>query len=165
MLYGKQSLDSPFYRQAFRRFLMGRPSIGGAAAVEFGLIVVSLTVMVICVADIGMGFYRKMQVHNAAQAGAEYAMLHGFSASSISNAVTSATSFMGISASPAPTQSCGCASSSTITTVSCSSLCPDLSEPGTYVTVSAQGTYDTLLPYPLLSNSLTFVAQANVRIR
>jgi hypothetical protein len=46
----------------------------------------------ICTVDLGLGINRKMQVENAAQAGAQYAVVHGFAASSISNAVTQATS-------------------------------------------------------------------------
>jgi len=34
---------------------------------------------------------------------------------------------------------------------------------GTYVTVSAQAVYNTLLPYPLLPSSYTLTAQSTVR--
>jgi Flp pilus assembly protein TadG len=148
------------------RFIAGPDeAIRGVAAVEFGLIVSFLAAMTICVADVGMGFYRKMQVQSAAQAGAEYAIVHGYSATSISNAVTAATSMAGISASPAPSEYCGCPSNTAVTAVDCASTCSDGSVPGTYVTVSAQGTYTTLLSYPMIPNSFTFNARASVRIQ
>jgi len=74
----------------------------GVAAVEFALISPLLAFMVIATVDIGMGIYRQMQVENATQAGAQWAIKNGYDSTSISNAVTSATSAPGISVSPAP---------------------------------------------------------------
>jgi hypothetical protein len=82
----------------------------------------------------------------------------------MSNAVTSATSFAGISASPAPSQFCGCPASTGVTVVACSSTCSG-APVGTYVTASAQATYTTLLTYPLLPKTYTFTAQSTVRIQ
>ena len=106
-----------------------------------------------------------MQVQDAAQAGAQYAAVHGFNASSISNAITGATSYSGISASPAPAQFCGCASATGISTVACGSQCPGNIAAGTYVTASAQSTYTTILPYPVIANSFALSAQSTVRIQ
>lgn len=150
---------------AIRRLSCRRgEAIRGAAAVEFAFIAPILVLMVVGVADFGMGIFRKMQVQNAAQAGAQYAMLHGFS-SSISTAVTAASTFSGISATPAPTQFCGCPTSSGVTTVACSSTCSDGSISGFYVTVSSQGSYQTMLPYPVIPNSFNFSAQSTVRVQ
>jgi Flp pilus assembly protein TadG len=153
-------------RRSLQRLITNRDDgIRGVAAIEFAVMAASLVLMMVCVVDIGMGFYRKMQVQNAAQAGAQYALLYGFEASSIANAVTGATSFSGISASPAPTKYCGCASTSGITSLSCSSTCADGSTPATYVSVSAQGTYDTILPYPLIPNSFALTEKSVVRVQ
>jgi len=153
-------------RQSLHRFAGGsEDGSRGVAAIEFAVIVPTLVLMMICTVDLGMGIYRKMQVQNAAQAGAAYAMFHGFAADSISTAVTSATSFSGIAASPAPSQSCGCASNTGVTSATCSSTCSGGSVTGTYVTVSAQGTYNTILPYPMIPNSFTLAAQSTVRIQ
>jgi Flp pilus assembly protein TadG len=152
------------WRKSFCRFVASRDEgIGGTAAIEFAIITSVVLMMMICVVDIGMGFYRKMQVQNAAQTGAEYAMLHGYNATSIASAVTAATTFTGISASPTPTQYCGCASNSGITSITCSSTCADGSQPATYVSVSAQGTYNTILTYPLIPSTFTLTAQSTVR--
>ena len=153
-------------RNTLRQFIAGRDTgIAGLAAIEFAILAPVLILMMICVVDLGMGIYRKMQVQNAAQAGAEYAMVHGYSASSVLSAVTNATSFSGIVASPLPNQFCGCPSNTGVTTISCGSTCTGGSTPGTYVTVSTQGTYNTLFDYPILPKSYNFTAQATVRIK
>jgi Flp pilus assembly protein TadG len=152
-------------RRGLSRFTGGAEGVRGAISIEFAVIAPTLVLMLICVLDLGMGIYRKMQVQNAAQAGAAYAVLHGFAANSIENAVTSATSFAGLSASPAPSEFCGCPSSSGVATATCASTCSGGSSPGTYVTVSSQGTYATLLAYPGLPNSYTLSAQSTVRIK
>jgi Flp pilus assembly protein TadG len=151
----------------FRRFIGGSGvAIGGAAAVEFAVIAPLLTAMLIFVTDLGLGFYRKMQVENAAQAGAQYAAVNGFSTSGVSSAVLAATNFSAISASPAPTQFCGCPTSTGVTAAaSCSSACSGGSAPGTYVTVSAQASYSTVFNYPGMASSYNFTAQATVRVQ
>jgi Flp pilus assembly protein TadG len=153
-------------QQSLRRFFGGtEPGIGGVAAIEFAIFAPVLIFMMLCVVDLGMGIYRKMQVQNAAQAGAQYAMVHGFNAGLVSTAVQSATSFSGISASPPPTQFCGCTSSTGVTSISCNSTCSGGSTPGTFVTVSTQGTYNTLYSYPSIANTYNFTAQSTVRIQ
>jgi Flp pilus assembly protein TadG len=141
----------------------GATASDGAAAIEFAIIAPLLILMLIGTVDLGIGTYQSMQVQNAAQAGAEYAMARGFNASAISSAVTNATGLQGIAVSPTPSQFCGCPSETGITTAVCSSVCPSGAMAGTYITVSAQLTYTTLLPYPLLPSSYTFVGQSTVR--
>ena len=149
-------------RQAVRRFIVGTE---GAALVEFSLFAPILLPMVICTMDLGFGIFRNMQVQHAAQAGAQYAIAHGYDASSISLAVTNATNFAGISATPAPNQFCGCPSDTGITTVTCPATCAGGAVAGIYVTVSAQATYNTIVPYPLISSSFALSAQSTVRIQ
>jgi Flp pilus assembly protein TadG len=146
-------------------FARARKANEGIAAVQFGILVPILMLIGICTLDLGTGIYRKMQVQNAAQAGAAYAVAHGFSASSITAAVTNATTFSGISAAPSPVEFCGCPTNSGVTEATCNSTCPDSSLAGTYVTVSSQGTYNTILTYPLIPSSFPFAAQAAVRIQ
>ena len=137
----------------------------GNAAMELAFIAPTLVVMMVGIADYGMALYRDMQVQHAAQAGAEYAIRNGFNATSITAAVTGATAFAGVAASPAPVKSCGCPSGTTITTATCGSTCTAGSTAGVYVTVSAQGTYTTILPYPGIANSFTLNAASTVRIQ
>jgi Flp pilus assembly protein TadG len=159
-------------RRLLRRFIGGaQDGTGGSLAVEFALILPTLILMMIGTADFGMGFYRKMQVQDAAQAGAQWATANSsFDSTKISTAVTSATSFSGIAASPAPHQDCGCAASTGVTfngdtAPFCSSRCPDTTVAGTYVTASATATYTTMLSYPGIPARFTFPAQTTVRIQ
>jgi Flp pilus assembly protein TadG len=139
--------------------------VGGNPAIELALLATPIVLMMIGVADYGTAIYRKMQVQHAVQAGAEYAIKGGFNASGISNAVTAATSYTGVSATPAPAQSCGCASGTTITSATCGSTCPGGAVAGSFVTISAQATYTTLIPYPHIANSFTLSSSATVRVQ
>jgi hypothetical protein len=89
----------------------------------------------------------------------------GFSASGISNAVTSATPIAGLRANPAPQQFCGCPSDTGITALACNATCPDQSKPGAYVTVSAQGSYATILPYPTFPATFELSATSTARLQ
>lgn len=141
----------------------------GTSAVEFALVLPILVGMLVPTADLGMGFYAQMRVQNAAQAGAQYAIVHGWNnganIAAIENAVTSATTLAAIQASPAPTQACGCAGGSSIAPIDCSSTCPSGATPGSYVTVNAQVPYAPLIPYPLIGSSITLTAQSVVRVQ
>jgi len=153
-------------RDLLRGYLRrARDCIAGVAAIEFAMVGPVLVIAVICTADLGLAIYRKMQVENSARAGAEYALLNGFNTTAISSAVMQATSSSGISASPVPSEFCGCASTSGISAVACSSTCAGGVAPGTYVSVSAQATYTTIVPYPVIANSFTFTAQSTMRLQ
>lgn len=137
----------------------------GVAAIEFAIVLPLFSLGLLAVLDLGMGMYRRMQVQYAAQAGAEYAATHDYSQSAVTNAVLSATSYAGISASPAPTQFCGCATAAGINVAACGSTCSSGSAAGTYVSASAQATYSTALAYPSVQRSFTFASQATVRVK
>jgi Flp pilus assembly protein TadG len=137
---------------------------GGNAAMELALLASPLMLLAIGTGDYGLGIYRQMEVQNAAQAGAEYARKHGFSTTGITNAVTAATPLT-VSASPAPAQSCGCPSGTTISSATCGTTCASGALAGTYVTVAAQATYSTIVPYPGIANSYTLTASSTVRIQ
>jgi Flp pilus assembly protein TadG len=136
----------------------------GNAAMEFGLVAPMLGALLVPLIDLGIGFYQRMQVQDAAQAGAQYAMTHGWNSTAIQNAVTSATT-LSISASPAPVRSCGCPGTASVVSAACGSTCTDGHPTGTYVTVSAQALYTTLVPYPALGSSVTLSAQSTARIQ
>ena len=136
----------------------------GSVAIEFSIAAPVLAIMFVPMVDIGMAVYQQMQVQDAAQAGAQFAMAHGWNSSSIQSAVTSATP-LSVSASPAPSKSCGCPDGSSVSAATCGSTCSDGLQAGSYVTVSAQATYTPLLPYPLMGSSVTLSAQTTARIQ
>lgn len=166
-----------------RRFARNRGDGNrGVAAIEFAAVGTILVILMILTIDLGMGFYRRMQVQNAAQAGAQFAMRCAFKKECTFNptdtekAVVSSTgakpssSFSGIIASPAPKHLCGCPSGTDIEDLGasppCTLVCPDGSASGTYVSISAAGTYYTLVPYPsLIPDSFVFTAKSIVRVQ
>jgi len=135
------------------------------AGIEFGLLVPIFLMLTVCTIDLGAAAYDEMQVENAAQAGSEYAAVHGYNTASISGAITSATRLSGITASPAPSEFCGCPSTTSIASATCGSTCSDGSMAGTYVNASAAVTYTTLIHYPLFPATFTFVNTATARIQ
>jgi Flp pilus assembly protein TadG len=151
------ALPSPLVR------LLRQPS--GNAAIEFALIAPFLMAVLIGVVDLGTALYKRMEVVNAAHAGAQYAVVKGWDSTAIQNAVTAATSLASISASPAPMKSCGCANGMAIAIATCGSACPSGAVASTYVTVSAQAPYTPLFIQPWLGGPTTLTAQSMVRIQ
>ena len=155
----------PETRRAWRRIL---DCTGGAAAIEFAIIGGVFSAAMVVSGDLGLAYYANMQVQTSAQVGAQYAVNHGataFDSTKISNAVVSATSTPGITATPAPAQFCGCPSGTTLTTVTCGTVCGDGTGAGTYVRVSASRTHTVVVPYPWLPASYAQTASSTVRIK
>jgi len=149
-----------------------RPTIGvggvaksrGTAAIEFGLAIPFLLVLLVGTVEIGFATYEGMQVYNSAEAGALYAAKNGFDAAAISSAVVSATSLSGVTASPAPVQFCGCPSASGVVTATCGATCSSGGTAGAYVRVNAAYTHTTILSYPTFGLPTTLTGQAIVRL-
>lgn len=140
----------------------------GTSAVEFALATPIVLALLVPVADLGMAFSQQIKVQQSAQAGAQYAAIHPWNSSSataIANAVTAASSLTSLTASPAPSQTCGCPTGSAVTSVKCGTTCSDGQSAGYYVVVNAQAPYVPQLPYSLLGSSVTLTAQSTVRIR
>jgi Flp pilus assembly protein TadG len=141
----------------------------GAALVELAFAIPVLTGLLVPVIDIGMGLYQKMEVQDAAQAGAEYAIQSGWNSAAIQSAVTNATGLAGISATPAPSEFCGCPTTTGITVQTgsppCTQICSGGSVAGTYVTVNATATYNPIMTYPILGSAVSLTAQTTVRIQ
>jgi len=139
--------------------------VDGLAGIEFAILAPVLLLLTLCTVDLGIAAYDAMQTENAAQAGSEYAAVHGYNLTAISSVITQANNLPGLTAAPAPTEFCGCPAGSTIASVTCGSNCSDGSLAGTYVAASATVTYTTLLQYPMLPASFTFVNTATARIQ
>jgi len=69
-------------------------------------------------------------------------------------------------------ETCGCPNSTSTAIVTgsygspptCTSSCPDGSKPGYYVTITANVTYTSVMPYSILGSSATLSSQAVVRV-
>jgi len=119
-------------------------------------------------------FSQQIRVNQAVESGAQYASSNPYAgstwSSAVSNAITNATT---LSVSPSVgSETCGCPNS-TSTAIqtgygsppSCTpNSCPDGSNPGYYVTLSASLTYTSVMPYSILGSSTTLSSQAVVRV-
>ena len=139
----------------------------GATVVEFAVVLPMLMTAVAGLCDFGLAAYADIQVQQAVQLGAQYAIERGWDPAAISAAVVNSGSSLGgsVVATPAPTKTCGCPSSSGVTSADCTTGACGADTVYTYVTVSAQLTYSTILPWPGVPNSYTFTAQSMVRIQ
>lgn len=136
----------------------------GEAAIEFGLMAPVLLILLAGLIEIGFSVLQAMQVQDAVEAGAVYVSKYGFNAAGITNAVVNATEATGMTATPAPTEFCGCPAASGITTVACSTTCASGSPPGQYVQINAALAHTTILPYLGLPLPATLTAQSIVRV-
>lgn len=147
----------------------------GVSAVEFGLVTPIFLAALSPVIDLGLAYSEKIRVAQAVEAGAQYASSNPYNGSTwstnVQNAMTNATT---LSISPSVgSETCGCpnAANTAIVTDSngtppnCSGSCPDNSNPGYYVTISASLTYTSVMPYSLLGASTTLSSQAVVRVQ
>jgi Flp pilus assembly protein TadG len=156
-------------------FSRERLAVAGVAAIELALVSPLLATGVLGAGELGISILRETQVQFAAQAGIDYAIAHGASPtnpanatyiSNISNAITKATTYTSITATPAPSQFCGCASTTGVTVATCGSTCsPSGFTAGTYVTSSAQALFSPIIPNPWQKSTVTLAAQATVRIQ
>lgn len=157
-LYGPLASVTGALRALARRLLRSERS---SVAAEMGLVAVLLCTLIAAVIEFGMIIFQIMELDNAAESGAAYAIHGGFNSSGITTAVTSATGLVGVQATPAPSEFCGCPGTAGVTSVTCGSACSNGDAPGTYVTVSAQysfalGQYAVLLglPNPMTATSI-----------
>lgn len=135
------------------------------SAVEFSIFAPFLFALAVFIADLSLGMYYKMRVQNAAQFGTQYAIAHGADPNSIVTAINNTSGVNNLSVTPPPFQFCGCAGASGIGAIDCTAICPGGGAPGVYLTVSTQGIYTPLIPYPLLPASYNLAMSATVRIQ
>jgi Flp pilus assembly protein TadG len=149
-----------------------RVAIAGVAAIELAMVSPLLVTGVLGAGEMGFTIFRQTQVSFAAQAGADYALAHGFIATgtqSISSAVVNATTYTAINATPAPKQFCGCPTASGVTnaggTPPCSATCSGGSKAGAYVQANSQAQFSPIIPNPWQTTTVTLAGQAIVRIK
>lgn len=144
---------------------------GGAALIEFALIVPVLSATLLAMVDISLWITGRMAVERAARAGSDYAILHAatYDASAISSAVTSAASqpsyMSSFTADPAPSQWYGCPDAATgvVTAASSTATCANGLAAGTYVTSNARSTLTFILPWAGHITTTTITASSTVR--
>jgi len=166
--------------KAIRRLRELAGDRSGAAAVELALVAPILVGILVPMTDLGMGAYAKMQVQNAANAGAQYALEHGFNTTSITTIVQSATSLgANVSLSPTPAEACYCITSNAMSiqpgdasapAPPCATgACADGSTPGTFVSVDTSYSFSPLIAFSVpglhIPSTYTLTGTAVVRIQ
>jgi Flp pilus assembly protein TadG len=162
---------SAIWMIAVRKLVTGADGESGAALVEFTVFAPMLVAMAIYTMDFGLVSYAKMEVQNAAQAGAQYAVVtNSYDASAISTAVTKATKFTAVT--PTSSEFCGCPTATAVKYCSascdtCSAGTCSLNTQGHYVTVTATPTtpFTPLISYGVAATSYDISAKSTVRIR
>jgi Flp pilus assembly protein TadG len=137
-------------------------SESGTAAIELALFLPFLLLLLTGIVELGVSAYEAMQVSNAAEAGALFAAATyaptnapAFSAASTASATTSGAALLPgsntLTATPAPTQFCGCPSAagsvSNLGAPPCSATaCAGSTPAGTYVQVNASLNHMAIFP-------------------
>ncbi len=138
-----------------------RRTRAGMAALEFGLAVPLLVILLTGTAEIGFSMYQAMQVVYAADAGLAYAAKNGWDSAGITSTAQNATGLSGISATP--TQYCGCPTASGITTATCGSTCASGNTAGQYIKISVSLTRISLIGGVGFGLPSSFSAQSILR--
>jgi Flp pilus assembly protein TadG len=141
-----------------------RQAMRGTAALEFALFAPLLLIMLVYVVELGDGVYEAMQVQNAAEAGALYVAKYGWNSAGISAAVVNSTGLSGLTASPAPSEFCGCPAANAIASSVCAQTCASGATAGTYVKINASLTHQTILALPGMVSPTTLTGIAIVRV-
>ena len=115
------------HRSSLQRF---RRDQRGVAAIELALVTPILALSALCVGDLGRFALQKTWATYAASAGAEYAVAHGFTATAITTAATSAAPVSGMSVSPAPNEFYGCATATGVAASTQGAICPSNTSTG-----------------------------------
>jgi Flp pilus assembly protein TadG len=140
----------------------------GVAAVELAIVTPVLALSALCVGDLGRFALQKTWVAYAASAGAEYAVAHGFNATKIATAATSAAPVSGISISPDPSEFYGCAAATGVSSSTQGAICPSNTSTGgtagKYVSVTATMPFSPMFGAAGISYPSTLTATAVVRI-
>jgi Flp pilus assembly protein TadG len=122
---------------------------GGAAAVEFAMVLPLLTAFLVGIIEYGGMLIAYDRMHDAVASGAVYVMRGGNDATAIHDVAVSAWPSPPSDAAVTVSQQCTCAG----VTASCSSLCADQSYPQSFTSISASGTYTGLWDTKAMSSS------------
>ena len=138
-----------------------RRALAGTAALEFGLAIPFLAILVTGIVEIGFSMYQAMQVTYAAEAGLAYAAKKGWDSTGITNAAVNSTGLSGMSVTP--TQFCACPSATGLTTATCSTTCSSGNEAGQYIKISVTLTRKSIVGATGFGLPSTVGAQAILR--
>lgn len=143
----------------------------GQSAVEFGLALFVLPLMLVVAADFGRVFFIDIAVNNAARAGAQYGSQTNTTAADSDGMVSEAQADgANIPNFGTPTASqCTCGIPNPPTNPPCSSIsstyCAHAPSKAVFVTVNTSATYRTILTYPGVPSSMTLTGKAIMQVQ
>jgi Flp pilus assembly protein TadG len=142
----------------------------GVAAVEFALVCTLLFILLAGITDYGLALLDKSRLANAVAQGVQYAFLNPASSSSrVQTVVQSSSSLSGVVATVAGPV-CRCITGTTTPTLAtpatCNTACADGTQPGTYFTISANYSYNAILPgFSQMTGRTAISESASVRVQ
>jgi len=137
----------------------------GQSAVEFGIAVPILALLLVAASDFARVFFFSIAVNNAARAGAQYGAQSVISARDTSGMQTAATNdASNVPGITAVASSCTCTTSTTVTNCGTSYNCADYPK-ATFVEVDTSATFNTIVNYPGLANSFSLTGKAILPVR
>lgn len=159
-------MRSPFKVNALRRWMRQfATDRSGVAAIELAAVAGPLVIGLVIGADMAMSIHTRNRINSAAQAGAQYAVINGFDAAKIKDAVTNATSLTGMSIED-PLKFCGCPTQTTIMTATCGSNCSGGGTAANYTTIVVSKVYSPMFSFNQAAgtNGQTLRATTTVRL-
>ena len=132
----------------------------GAAAIEFGITIPILFVMVVCVINMGYVLMKENELNSAVNAGFLHANKNADNTAAISAAVSAATRLKPLSVSV--TSFCSCSDGATL---ACNAFCSDHTVPGTYIKITASSTIKLYAPALFMTNLFPISATGTVRVK
>ena len=145
----------------------------GAALVEITLFMPILVLMAVAIINFGLYFSYSIQVENAAQAGAQWALINAVQSGYSSGSTTTAGQNANNTSLPSvytaitvtPTLKCGCVSGSSLTLSTWTTSCATATC-GTYVQAVASGTFTPFAQFgSFFPSSYSLSSTATVRVQ
>ena len=160
------------------RKLERRHSTAGAAAIELALLAPILMLLVLGAVELGRAINHKMQLASAARAGAAYALLSTFDATTdlsgvlsgncstsglpaIQVTMCSATNLTSSAVTAIPTRFCECDGTGG-TLATCTDACTGTLRD--YITVTVTETFSTVISYPGIETPIALTESLTVRV-
>jgi Flp pilus assembly protein TadG len=147
-------------RKSFTRFWNDRQ---GTSFIETAILVPAMLLLCCGTMDFARVVYAGIEVASAARAGVQYGALtpgHSGDTSGMAAAAKADATDLGTSVTASASNFCLCSGSTTDCTTVCSGAAAD-----GYVSVTANYTFNTTLPYPGLPQSVTLSRTAKMRVQ
>ena len=140
-----------------------RKSRAGATAVELGLVLPVMALLVVGAADFARLFYTAIEVANAARAGVQFGTQSNGATGNLDGMKKAATDDAKQVANMTVTAArrCQCADGTAVDCIT--GDCGSYGAPQIYVTVTAQKTFNTVVPYPGIPPSINLNKTAIMR--